>query len=142
MSLSTNSGTGENLPRVVIDTNILVSAIAFGGKPAEILFLVLEEKIWAITSPILLAELEETLAKIVTLSKEDIQVALKEIREEFQIIQPRISIKVSRDEDDNRVLEAAVEGGCNYIITGDQDLLDLKKYKKIKILTAEEFLVS
>ncbi|HEX8932007.1 MAG TPA: putative toxin-antitoxin system toxin component, PIN family [Patescibacteria group bacterium] len=45
-----------------------------------------------------------------------------------------------RDIDDNRVLEAAVEGKCQYIITGDADLLDLKIFQSIKIITAEDFL--
>lgn len=53
-----------------------------------------------------------------------------------------------RDEDDNRVLEAAIEGKCNFIVTGDKDLLELGKYKrslrlrlkKIQILTPAQFL--
>ncbi len=45
-----------------------------------------------------------------------------------------------RDRDDNRVLEAAVEGDCDFIITGDRDLLELCKYKKIKIITPAQFL--
>lgn len=49
-------------------------------------------------------------------------------------------MNVTKDKDDNRVLEAAVEGGCQFVITGDKELLELKKYKKIQILTAEEFL--
>ncbi|MBI2040465.1 putative toxin-antitoxin system toxin component, PIN family [Candidatus Microgenomates bacterium] len=54
---------------------------------------------------------------------------------------PHETLHILRDEDDNRVLEAAREGNCDFIVTGDQDLLDLGKYKKIKILTSEEFLL-
>ena len=136
-----NSGMVENPVKVVLDTNILLSAIGFGGKPAEILSLVLKERITAVTSPILLAELEEALRKVLPLSKNDIELILDEIDDEFETVLPRFSIKTSRDEDDNRVLEAAVEGNCEYIITGDKDLLTLKKYKNIKILTAEQFLL-
>ena len=136
-----NLDTEENHPKVVLDTNILLSAIGFGGKPAEILSLVLKERITAVTSPILLAELEEALRKVLPLSKNDIELILDEIDDEFETVLPRFSIKTSRDEDDNRVLEAAVEGNCEYIITGDKDLLTLKKYKNIKILTAEQFLL-
>ena len=138
--MSTNSDTAENQLKVVIDTNILVSAIAFGGKPAEVLLLVTQEKIQAVTSSVLLTELEETLIKILDLSEGNVQLALEEIKDEFRIVQPRIAIKASRDEDDNRVIEAALEGNCNYIITGDKDLLDLKTFKNIKIVTADQFL--
>ena len=138
--MSTNSDTAENQLKVVIDTNILVSAIAFGGKPAEVLLLVTQEQIQAVTSSVLLTELEETLIKILDLSEGNVQLALEEIKDEFRIVQPRIAIKASRDEDDNRVIEAALEGNCNYIITGDKDLLDLKTFKNIKIVTADQFL--
>lgn len=135
-----NSGMAENRVRVVLDTNILVSAIGFGGKPAQILLLAVAEKIQVIVSAILLAELEEILNKKLVLSKEELQLVLEEIRDSFEIVQPQKTIEIVRDEDDNRVLEAAVEGNCDFIITGDKDLLDLKKYRKIKIVTAEEFL--
>ena len=80
MILSTSLGTVESQLRVVLDTNILVSAIAFGGKPKEVLLLVTQEKIQAVTSSTLLAELEETLTKILFLSKDNIKLALEEIK--------------------------------------------------------------
>lgn len=134
-----NSGTEERV-KVVLDTNILISALGFKGKPNHVLSLILQKQIVGITSPALFAEFQEVVSKKFPILASDLPKIERKIRKSFTIIQPNISIKVSRDEDDNRVLEAAVEGGCNYIITGDQDLLDLKKYKKIKILTAEEFI--
>ena len=53
---------------------------------------------------------------------------------------PSKQLKVVRDEADNRVLEAALEGKVNYIISGDKDLLDIKEFQGIKILSANEFL--
>ena len=61
------------------------------------------------------------------------------MRMDFEVVNPRNSLKVARDDDDNRVLEAAITGKCEYIVTGDEDLLSLKKYKNIKILTPAEF---
>lgn len=61
--------TDENRVKVVLDTNILISAIIFGGKPNQVLLLVLKDKIQAITSPILLAELREVLNKKFPLSE-------------------------------------------------------------------------
>ena len=50
------------------------------------------------------------------------------------------TINAVRDDDDNRVLEAAVEGKCEYVVTGDEDLLSLQNYGGIKIITPAEFL--
>ena len=126
--------------KVILDTNIIISAIGFGGKPAQILLQALEEKINAFISPILLAELQEILNKKLHLSNQDIILTIEEIKDSFQIINPQETVTILQDDDDNRVLEAAMEGSCEYIITGDKELLALKEYKGVKIITAEEFL--
>lgn len=130
----------KRLLKVVLDTNILFSAIGFGGKPYQILLKVVGEEIEAITSHILLAELQEVLSKKLPLSEEDLQYTLENIKESFTIVQPRKTINIVKDEDDNRVLEAAVEGRCQYIVTGDKELLRLSSFKNIAILTAWQFL--
>lgn len=124
--------------KVTLDTNILISAVGFGGIPKNILKLVLEDKIKAVTTNILLAELED----VITKKFPDIPFELlnKRIRKRFQLVKPEEHLKVARDENDDRVLEAAIEGNCQYIVTGDKDLLDLKSFRGIKILKPEEFL--
>ena len=126
--------------KVVLDTNILVSAIVFGGKPRQILSLVLEQKIQAIISPVLLTELVEILTKKFLMSSNDLRLIEKQIRDKFTIVQPKKIIKVLKDEPDNRVLEAALTGNCQCIITGDRELLVLSVFKEIKIVTAGQFL--
>ena len=74
------------------------------------------------------------------LLEEDFELTIKNIEEIFGIIQPIKTLDLLRDNDDNRVLEAALEGNCDYIVTGDKDLLELKSYKVIQIVTAEQFL--
>lgn len=135
-----STATAANLPRVVIDTNILISAIGFPGNQRQILVLVLAGKIESVSTNILLAELEDVVNKKFPRLKDDLIRVKRKINKKFIMVSPKKSLKIIRDEDDNRVLEAAVEGQCDYIITGDKDLLDQKKYKKIKILTAEQFL--
>lgn len=132
--------TDENPVKVVLDTNVLISAIAFGGKPEEVLNLVLEEKIIALTSPILLAEFKEVYQKKFQLRVVDFELTIKSIEEIFETSQPKKTLDILNDEDDNRVLEAAIEGKCSFIVTGDVDLLTLRTFKKIKILTPDEFL--
>lgn len=135
-----NTGTAGNPVRVVLDTNILTSALVYGGKPKKILRLALEKRIQVVTSSMLQAELTDIIAKKFPLSLEDMYLLKTEMQKSFVVVNPRIALDVARDNDDNRVLEAAVEGNCDFIITGDQDLLDLGGYKNIKIVTSAGFL--
>ena len=125
--------------KVVLDTNIIISAIGFGGKPRAVLLLVLGKKIQAITSTILLAELEDVVNKKFLKLANVFKRVIKKLNKSFTIVQPTKTLQIARDIDDNRVLEAAVEGGCRYIITGDNDLLELGSFKNIQIITAEKF---
>ena len=130
----------KKTPKLVLDTNILISALIYGGKPEIIYNLVLEKEIRVVTSTILMAELTEILIKKFNFDLIRIEQLERIIKKHFQIIHPKNTINIVADEDDNRVLEAAFEGNCDYIVTGDNDLLVLGKYKKIKIVTADEFL--
>jgi len=135
-----NTGTPANPIKIILDTNIIISGIGFGGKPRKILHLVLDDKIKAVTSPILLAELEDVIVKKFQKLITQLDPINKRIRERFIIVKPRKSLHAVRDDDDNRVLEAAIEGKCSYIVTGDRDLLDLKTFRKIKIVAPDTFL--
>lgn len=128
------------LLNVLLDTNILVSAIVFGGKPQIILKMSLEHSFQVIISPILMAELLDVINKKFSLNLEDYHLLEQQILHNFIIVKPFKAFHILNDEDDNRVLEAAYEGKCDYIVTGDKELLRLGKFKRIKILTAEEFL--
>lgn len=130
----------KNQPKVVIDTNVIISSLLFGGKPQEIIKLIIEREIIPITSKILIAELTDVLVKKFNFIPNKTALTEEFIKENFQIVYPSIMLDIISDKDDNRVLEAAVVGKCQYIITGDKDLLDLKSYNKIIILTAGDFL--
>ncbi|KKS32402.1 MAG: Toxin-antitoxin system toxin component, PIN family [Candidatus Amesbacteria bacterium GW2011_GWA2_42_12] len=132
----------RNKTRVVLDTNVLVSAIVFGGTPKEVLNLILKEEFIGVTSISLMAELSEVVHKKFSFKKPDLEYLEEQINIDFEVVKPRNSVRSARDDDDNRVLEAAITGECDYIITGDEDLLVLKKYKNIRILTPKEFLSS
>jgi len=57
-----------------------------------------------------------------------------------QKVNPTRTIKVCRDADDNHVIEAAIEGEADYIVTYDKDLLDLKSFESVRMITPREFL--
>ncbi len=133
-------GKNSNVLRMVIDTNVLVSAIVYGGIPKQILALVLDEHIVGVTTRVLAAELIDVLSKKFHFSTRRLADTESLIQESFLMIQPEKTIVLLDDDDDNRVLEAAVEGMCDYIVTGDTDLLRFKQHNGISMVTPAEFL--
>lgn len=125
---------------VLLDSNILFSGILFGGNPQKILDQVTQKIIFACTSPILIEELMEAFRKKSSLANDQLLMIKDGIENQFKVVNPRKQINICRDPNDNRVLEAGVEGDCDFIITGDKDLLELKSYKGIKIVTPGTFL--
>ena len=127
--------------KVVVDTNILISATIIQGKQFEILKLAKLGKINLITSPNILKEFEEVISREkFGFSKEQVSLAIKQILEIAEIIISQHKIDfIKSDPDDNIVLECALESNADIIISGDAHLLDLKKYKEIQIINATEF---
>ena len=126
--------------RILLDTNVIISALLFGGKPRTILQSVIRKQYSAVTSPVLLSELADVLRKKFLYSNGGVAAVDQQIRKQCDIVLPKETIDILADMPDNRVLEAAVEGECDVIVTGDADLLALKKYRNIQILSPEEFL--
>jgi len=128
--------------KVVLDTNIYISAILFGGKPEKIRKLSKEGKIELLVSEAIIAEVAEILRKKFDWESWQISQIINEIRETATLVIPHQTIFViKKDEDDNRILECAVEGKAHHIISGDKrHLLPLKEYQGIKILSPVEFL--
>jgi len=96
-----------------------------------------------ITSKHLLDELQGVLSdptKPFGLNDHEIDKIINEIRTFAEIIVPTSHIEVCRDPDDNRVLECAIDGEVDYIITGDKDILVLDSFEGIKIITVDNFL--
>ncbi len=127
--------------KVVVDTNVLVSATIVQGKQFEILKLAKLGKIKLITSPTILKEFEEVISREkFGFSKEQVSLAIRQILEIAEIIIPQYKIDfIKSDPDDNIVLECAQESNADIIISGDTHLLNLKEYKNIQIVNATEF---
>jgi len=128
--------------RVVLDTNVLISAILFGGKPRRVLEKVIRGEIQLCLSEPILEELRGVLRRPkFDYSPEAVQVILAELIAISDFVNPSKTLcVVSEDAEDNRILECAVEGGASYIVTGDVHLLKLGGYRDIKILNANAFL--
>jgi putative PIN family toxin of toxin-antitoxin system len=65
---------------------------------------------------------------------------IEALLDEAEWVAPTVAITACRDRKDNMVLELAVSGRANYIVTGDLDLLALDPFQGIRILTPEDFL--
>jgi len=128
--------------RVVADTNILVSALLFGGPPEQVFLAGLRGEIQLLTSLSLLKELEKVLKEKFKLSKDLVREIIEEVRGVAEIVEVSSHIEViSYPDEDNRVLECAVDGKADFIVTGDtKHILPLKEYSGIKILGPSEFL--
>lgn len=127
--------------KITVDTNILVSASLWNGNEHKILNLVEQGKLKLILSSDILAEFEEVISRpLFHLTKEEVTKLINKIISISRLIKPRIKINICIDEDDNKILECAVEGKVDYIISGDRHLLLLKKFNDIKIIKSSELL--
>ncbi len=129
------------MTRVVADTNIYISALMFGGLPGVLLGLGLMQAFRLVISRALLDELEDKLrVKFGVLAQDAAAIRVK-LQSAGDLIDPAIVLNVVTDDpDDNRVLECAVAGQADYIVSGDRHLLKLKEHAGIPILTTREFL--
>ncbi len=131
--------------RAVVDTNVVVSALHHpAGTPSAAVKAGLRGAFVWITSTELLTELTRVLARprVRALLPHDDEVLARfagDIRELAIIVEPAHRLDVSCDADDNRVLEAAVAGNADYIVTGDRDLLELGSRESIRIVTPAAF---
>ena len=130
--------------RVVVDTNVVVSALLFGGVPGELISLWKSGNLKPLASPEIIDEYIRVLAyPKFKLSEDEINFLLYfEILPFFEVIEvkQRSQIIISADPSDDKFIQCAEKGKAGIIISGDRHLLSLKQYKKIKIMSAEQIL--
>jgi len=128
--------------KVVADTNVLFSAMFWKGNEARILKLAEEGKIKLLTSPALLDELRIVLMhKELGLDEGTVEENVQYILSIAELVSPKRMVKViHEDPSDNRILECALEGRTKYIVSGDKHLLQIRKFRGIRIVRAKEFL--
>ena len=129
--------------RIVLDTNILVSAMGWNGNEREVLLATFSDDIDLILSEDLMAELLRVLSyeKLSHLPVDKISKFVEIMMETAIVIETTSQLSVIKeDPSDDRVLECAVDGEADYIVSGDKHLLGLKEYEGTKILKAKAFL--
>ena len=129
--------------KIVIDTNVFISAVLFGGEADKILSLGKGKKVTIVISKEILNEYIKVLAypKFKLTDEEIKSIIGEELLPIVTIVNVNSIIKyIKADPEDDKFLSLAVDGQADYIISGDKHLLDVKKYKKFKIITIKEFL--
>lgn len=130
--------------RLVLDTNVLVSAFLWKGIPGRLIELAGENEIEIYTSRALLDELNEVLqrkklAKPVQATGFTAADLVKHYqRLAFRVTTRQLTQRISRDADDDQILACALAAKADLIVTGDKDLLILDTFRNIPIVTAAQ----
>ncbi len=126
--------------RIVIDTNVLISGVFFGGFPRKILSAVVGQKITACATTEIINEYEEIVQEMINRKQGHINKAiLNPLIKAMEIIEPVTHVGICRDPDDDKFLGCAKDSHALYIVSGDKDLLVIEQFGNIQIVTAKEF---
>lgn len=134
--------------RIVVDTNTALSGLLWQGPPRRLINAARAGQVALITSPALLAELAEVLARDkfaerIQRAKLSPSILLEDYATLSYAIEPTgLPEPVSRDPDDDQVLACALTAGVDAVVSGDKDLLTLGSHRGIPILSAAVFLSS
>ena len=125
----------------VLDTNILFFATGWRGSPYQCVERARAGEFQAVTCPELIEELAEKLEARLHFSPEQVADTVADYLGFLRVVHvPKVLDAVPRDPEDNMVLECAIEARAQYIVSGDKDLLVLKKFRGIEIIRASDFL--
>lgn len=126
--------------RIVVDTNVLISGVFFGGFPRKILSSIVNKKMTACATAEIINEYEEIVQEMIDRKQGHInRTILAPLIKAMEIIEPSSHIKICRDPDDDKFLECAKDSHALYIVSGDKDLLVIEKYENIQIMAAKDF---
>ena len=127
--------------KLVFDTNIYISAFVITGSLAEKAILkVIRENYRLFISKEIVDEVLSVLSKKFDYNKEILSRTAIFLSEIAELIKTHDKVYILKDESDNRIIECAVSAEADIIVSGDKEILSLKEYKGIKIMTLREFL--
>ena len=127
--------------RVVFDSNVYISAFVIPGSQGEQAFLLAQANRFELhTSVAILTETAGVLRRKFDQDEGDIKQALRQISRAAVVSKPLAKLRVVEDDSDNRILECALEGRVDLVVTGDRHLLKLRRFEGIPIVRLADFL--
>ena len=126
--------------KILIDTNILISGLYFHGLPKKLLSEIDFEKFNLCVNEEIINEYTEKIDKKFSKSKYILDKDLRQkIFSSFKNFEIKSDLKICRDPDDDKFINCAIDAEAIYIVSGDNDLLTIKNFAGIEIVTAREF---
>lgn len=126
--------------RIVIDTNVLASGVFFGGAPRLVLEAISSRNIDAFATSEILEEYHKTIDRLMVKYGGQFNAeGLSRFQMMINLVDVHTKVTVCLDPDDDKFLGCALDSRAVYVVSGDKDLLTLKNYEGIEIITAREF---
>jgi len=127
--------------RVVFDTNVFISAFVISGSLAEKAILkIIEGEDALLISKDIIDEVLSVLSSKFGREREGLSHVAVTLSELTELVKPARRIKLLKEEPDNRILECAIYGEADFLVTGDKEILQLREYKGVKIIGLKEYL--
>ena len=127
--------------KVVFDSNIFISALLFpGGRADAAVAKILDGIDDLVISRPIIDEVLSVLASKFSRDREELSRVAVLLGEMGEIVEPTVRLNILRDEPDNRILECAVEGKAEAIVTGDKAMLAIRVYEGIRLITLVDYL--
>ena len=125
---------------IVIDTNVVISGVFFGGSPRKVLEAAVGHALSAYATAEIVEEYQEIVEEMIQRKQGTISRSiLTPFIQSLHFIDPKTAVTASRDPDDDKFLGCAIDSHSLYVVSGDKDLLVLENYQGIEIITAAEF---
>jgi len=125
--------------KIVLDTNVLIAAFISHGTCNELLeHCALNHNV--VLSPFILMEFRQKLIRKFGFTAQEVEKTINLLESRFDVITPvKLEEPICRDVDDDQIIGTALAGNCECIVTGDKDLLDLKRVKQIRMISPSHF---
>lgn len=126
---------------VVFDTNVFVSALTLpGGRGDQALSQIIDGRDTLAFSKAILDELPSVMARKFARDREELARVAVFVANLGELVEPRETIRVLKDEPDNRILECALAANADLIVTGDREMLSLERFRGVRIVSLRAFL--
>ena len=125
---------------VVIDTNVVISGLFFGGQPEKVIQAAVNQKMNACATPDIAGEYHRIVREMIQRKQGTYrQDCFCVFLDSLTFVEPISTVRLCRDPADDKFLECAKDAKALYIVSGDKDLLVLGNFEGTEILTVHEF---